>query len=293
MTSVEVIIPVFNDQSRLNRLLALLSEQTLPPSLFSVTVVDNGSDSPVVLPEGLPFHCRLMLCSKHGSYAARNVAWPNTQAPWVAFTDSDCLPEITWLETGLQATRVLVDGQFPRLLAGRIRMVPSSYQVQSPADLLEIYFGMPQARYVRRGGYGITANLWVETSLLHALGGFDSLRKSGADRDFCLRAKKLGVSVLYNDKSSVCHPARSRDELAVKARRLIGGRIDAAGPSFIWRLAALIMHLRPLIRESWVCLYLSIPWSQRLQILRLMIDLRLVAVHEWYLLVFSSPSFKR
>ena len=91
--SSKVIIPVFNDQSRLNRLLALLSEQTLPPSLFSVTVVDNGSDSPVVLPEGLPFHCRLMLCSKHGSYAARNVAWPNTQAPWVAFTDSDCLPD--------------------------------------------------------------------------------------------------------------------------------------------------------------------------------------------------------
>ena len=60
-----------------------------------------------------------MFCSKHGSYAARNVAWPNTQAPWVAFTDSDCLPEITWLESGLQATRTLVDVN-SCLLAGRI-----------------------------------------------------------------------------------------------------------------------------------------------------------------------------
>ena len=67
MTSVEVIIPVFNDQSRLNRLLESLTAQTLPPSSFSVTIVDNGSDSPVFLPEGLPFHCRLMFCSKHGS----------------------------------------------------------------------------------------------------------------------------------------------------------------------------------------------------------------------------------
>ena len=107
-----------------------------------------------------------------------------------------------------------------------------------------------------------------------------------------MRAKKLGVNVLYNDKSSVCHPARSRDELAVKARRLIGGRIDAAGPAFAWRFAALMMHLRPPIRESWVCLCLSIRLSQRLQILRLMIDLRLVAVQEWCLLVFSS-SVKR
>ena len=172
-------------------------------------------------------------------------------------------------------------------------MVPSSYEVQSPADLLEVNFGMPQKRYVRTGGYGITANLWVETSLLHVLGGFDSLRRSGADRDFCLRAKKLGVSVFYNDKSSVFHSARSREELAVKARRLIGGRIDAAGPKLVWRLVALIMHLKPLIREGWGCLFLSISWSQRLQVLRLMIFLRLVAVHEWCLLVFSPSSVKR
>ena len=75
--------------------------------------------------------------------------------------------------------------------------------VQSPADLLEIYFGMPQARYVSSGGYGITANYG---SKLHycMLKGFNSFRKSGADRDFCLRAKVRG-SVLYNDKSSVSH----------------------------------------------------------------------------------------
>ena len=85
-----------------NRLLALLSEP-FPPSLFSVTVVDNGSDSPLTFRRP-PFHCRLMLCSKHGSYAAEMV-WPNTQAPWVAYR-FDWLPEITWLETGLQATRV-------------------------------------------------------------------------------------------------------------------------------------------------------------------------------------------
>ena len=41
MTSVEVIIPVFNDQSRLNRLSESLTEQTLPPSSFSVTIVDT------------------------------------------------------------------------------------------------------------------------------------------------------------------------------------------------------------------------------------------------------------
>ena len=55
MTLVDVIVPVFNDQIRLNCLLISLARQTLESNLFSVIVVDNGSDSPVVIPGGCPF----------------------------------------------------------------------------------------------------------------------------------------------------------------------------------------------------------------------------------------------
>ena len=61
MTAVEVIVPVFNDQNRLNCLLKSLSLQTLSSNLFAVTVVDNGSEIPVVIPCGLPFSCKLIL----------------------------------------------------------------------------------------------------------------------------------------------------------------------------------------------------------------------------------------
>ena len=291
MAEVEVIVPVFNDQIRLNRLLACLAGQTLSPLLFGVIVVDNGSDEPVELPGDLPFKCRLISCSIPGSYAARNVAWPVTQAPWVAFTDSDCLPHATWLEAGLRATRIESEDECPRLLAGRIEMIPSSYERLTPADLVEIYFGMSQERYVRRGGYGVTANLWIESFLLEELGGFNSSCKSGSDRDFCLRAKRGGVGVTYVKECLVCHPARNREELACKARRLIGGRVDAAGSGFLSRLMALVMHSRPLLRETWVCFRLPLSLMQRFQMFCLMVDLRLVALHEWCSLVFfSSPS---
>ena len=288
MTIVEVIVPVFNDQDRLNCLLTALARQTLDPRLFSVTVVDNGSQLPIFIPEGLPFDCRLMFCSQPGSYAARNVAWPMAKAPWIAFTDADCLPETTWLEVGVEATRVAHNGRLPRLLAGRIEIIPSSRKELTPADLLEVYFGMPQERYVRCGGYGITANLWVETSLLKSLGGFDERRKSGSDRDFCLRANQLDVKVIYMHACSLHHPARDRDELVLKSRRLIGGRVDAAGSNFARRLVALFMHLKPLLREGWVCLHLPLPWVKRLQMLFLMFVLRMVAVREWFILVFRS-----
>ena len=293
MTAVEVIVPVFNDQNRLNCLLKALALQTVDPSLFAVTVVDNGSEIPIVIPGNLPFSCKLIFCSTPGSYAARNAAWPAVQAPWIAFTDADCLPEATWIEAGLKATCSEENGHFPRLLAGRIEIIPSSWENPTPADLLEVYFGMPQERYVRCGGYGITANLWVESSLLKALDGFDARRKSGSDRDFCLRAKQLGVSVVYMQACSLHHPARSREELALKARRLIGGRVDAAGPNFCRRFTALLLHLRPIIREGWVCCYLPLPRVKRLQILCLMFALRMVAVREWSILVFRSISTQR
>ena len=293
MIAVEVIVPVFNDQDRLNRLLKSLAQQTLDPNLFAVTIVDNGSEFPTVIPVGLPFSCKLIFCFTPGSYAARNAAWPAAQAPWIAFTDADCLPETTWLESGLKATRVEMNGHLPRLLAGRIEIIPSSRTEPTPADLLEVYFGMPQERYVRCGGYGITANLWVETSLLKALGGFDARRKSGSDRDFCLRASQLGVRVGYLQACSLNHPARSRGELALKARRLIGGRVDAAGSNLYRRFMALLLHLRPIIREGWECSNLPLPLLKRLRVFFLMFVLRMVAIHEWYMLVFRSASTQR
>lgn len=293
MTSVDVVVPVFNDQIRLNRLLASLARQTLSPLSFGVIVVDNGSEVPVTLPDGLPFDCRLIFCAAPGSYAARNLAWPLSNAPWIAFTDSDCLPDDTWLEAGLKAAHGQADGVLPRLLAGRIQMIPSSDQALTSADLLELSFGMNQERYVRSGGYGITANLWVERSLLELLDGFNALRKSGSDRDFCLRASQYGVKVFYVEGCSLRHPARSQQELELKARRLIGGRVDAAGPKFVSRLLALVMHTRPLLREGWVCLWLPLPWMDRCRMLRLMLHLRLIAMSEWFSLVFLSSLSQR
>ena len=293
MTEVEVIVPVFNDQNRLNYLLKALTFQTLDPNLFAVTVVDNGSDSPIVIPDSLPYSCKLIFCSTPGSYAARNAALPAVQAPWIAFTDADCLPETTWLEAGLKATRTDENGRLPRLLAGRIEIIPSSWKDPTPADLLEVYFGMPQERYVRCGGYGITANLWVETSLIMALKGFDAQRKSGSDRDLCLRANQLGVRVGYMRACSLKHPARSCEELVLKARRLIGGRVDAAGPDPCRRFMALLLHLRPILRESLVCFHLPLPLVKRLQVLCLMFDLRMVSIREWFLLVYCSTTTQR
>jgi glycosyltransferase involved in cell wall biosynthesis len=292
-TVVDVVVPVFNDQVRLLLLLEALGRQTLPATAFRVTVVDNGSIPAIRLP-AVPFACEPLHCARPGSYAARNAAWPRTKAAWVAFTDSDCLPEPDWLERGLAATRTMdADGDAPRLLAGAITMVPSRPEAPTAADLLELHFGMQQEHYVSAGGFGITANLWVERQLLEQLQGFDATRKSGADRDFCLRARAAGFRVRYVPDCRISHPARSCRELTAKARRLIGGRVDGAGSGLPCRLLALALHTKPLLREGWVTLRLPLPMRDRWSILRLQLVLRAVAAREWVALVFGGKDSLR
>ena len=284
---VDVVIPVFNDAERLRHCLQALARQTLTADSFAVWVVDNNSDPPLQLAPQ-PFGLSLRRCMEPGSYAARNVVLPELSAPWVAFTDADCLPADDWLEQGLQAA-----SHSQGLLAGAIRMVPSRPEQPSLADRLEIAFGMRQDHYVRQGGFGITANLWVQRPLLEGLGPFDAQRKSGADREFCLRARAAGIPVTYGPQCLVTHPARSEAELYQKARRLIGGRVDAAGGQPHRQLLALVLHSKPLLREWRLTLTMPLPWPTRLAMMQLLLQLRLAAAREWLRLVLARQASQR
>lgn len=276
---VDVVIPVFGDADRLQHCLAALASQTLAQESFVVWVVDNHQDPCIELgPQ--PFRVNLRHCAVPGSYAARNSVLSELRADWVAFTDADCLPAADWLEQGLDAVRAS-NG----LVAGAIRILPSVADKPSVADRIELAFGMRQDHYVRRGGFGITANLWVARALFAMVGPFDSARKSGADREFCLRARAGGIAVRYSADCLVMHPARSEVELFQKARRLMGGRVDAAGKQPVRQFLALILHTKPLLREWCLTMGMRIPWSTRLAMMALLLRLRLAAAREWWDLI--------
>lgn len=273
---VSVVIPVFNDPLRLGRCLDALECQSLPAERMQVIVVDNGSQPELqVLPR--PYSLMLLRCPEPGSYAARNMALRHCEGAVVAFTDADCRPRPEWLKAGLEA----LERQGVELLAGAVIVEPSSAVQPSAADLVEQTFAFRQERYVARGGYGATANLFVRRELLTRLGGFDQRRKSGADRAFGERARKAGCRIGYAAEAVVVHPARDRRELLQKSRRVMGGRLDGVGAQPLLRLRELLLHLRPLPREIWVALGLPIPATRRLAMLALLVQCRWEAVLEW------------
>jgi hypothetical protein len=243
-----IIVPVFAQWHLIPGLLSCPEKQTLPRSLFEVVLVDNGSVC-FTPPTNLPSNIKILRCEKPGSYAARNEGAAHANGEWLVFTDADCLPRSAWLETLEGLIRQL--SLQKTLLAGSIEMIAQSKH-PNQYEIYDIVRGIPQDRYVKRG-YGATANLAILRSTFMALGGFDDLRFSGGDAEFCRRAIANGCRLQYVQAATVCHPARSNwEEIATKARRVKGGQLrhGTLARRLLWAVAT----VAPPIRNIWLLL---------------------------------------
>lgn len=104
---VSVVISCKNREAMLWDCFLGLAEQTMQRDRFEVVLMDNVStDDLAALAErarrelGLAVTCTRM-DSDHGPAPARNRGVQVARAPVIAFTDSDCRPEPTWLQAGL------------------------------------------------------------------------------------------------------------------------------------------------------------------------------------------------
>ena len=241
---VSVIIPVYNDAERLSLCLKALEQQTY--TSYEVIVVDNGSrdDSAETVCrsfENVTFTTQL----KQGSYAARNKGLSFAEGEIIAFTDSDCIPEPTWLERGVE--RFLVTENCG-LVAGRVCIFPKDPNQPTTAELYEMFLAFPQERYIKSDNYGATANVFTSRAVLNKVGLFNDSLQSGGDMEWGNRVASEGFTLIYAENACIHHPARrTLAELRKKARRIIGGhyKIDNR-TSTLWRY--LTGYLRPPIR---------------------------------------------
>jgi glycosyltransferase involved in cell wall biosynthesis len=107
---IAVVVPTYRRPDRLRRLVDALAQQTLAADRWELVVVDDCSDDGEVdqvlrqIPELVPVATQVLRTPRNGGPAlARNVGWPATHAPVVAFVDDDVVPDPTWLEAGLAA----------------------------------------------------------------------------------------------------------------------------------------------------------------------------------------------
>lgn len=227
--AVSVIVPIRRGElTDLPTLLHCLRRQSLGAELIETILVDNN-DRPLLPPKhhGLP-RTRWVYHAGSGSYSARNAGSAIASGGILAFTDADCIPSEGWLEACVQD---LQSRGSSAVIAGAI-VTTTATGWSNPHEDYDRAMHHRQAAYVREG-FGATANLAMHRSLFERIGQFDDRFLSGADRDWCARARAGGAQVYLNRDAVVFHPARrSFRELCLKNRRGVGGetaRLRKAG----------------------------------------------------------------
>jgi glycosyltransferase involved in cell wall biosynthesis len=217
---VSVIIPVFNDQPNLENCLSALKRQNTDPALLEVIVVDNASSPPMVLPSAKPVHTRLIVCGTPGSYAARNAGASAAQGEYLGFIDADCWPSDSWIFEGLRVLRANEEDCF---LGGEILLHESDRP--TAVELYQHLVGFGQKTNIEENGFTATANLFVKKNVFELIGQFNEALLSCGDREWCWRAQKLNVDIIFAQKAIIfTYPRRSLRAAIIQARRVAGGR---------------------------------------------------------------------
>jgi len=190
---VSIVIPTYARPERLRECLAALARQTMAADTFEIVVVDDGSPQPVeppadTSPTGPTI--RIVRQSNAGPSAARNRGVAEARGELIAFTDDDCLPTPSWLESLVTAHR-----QSPDAVVGGITFNGLTDDVfattsQMIIDLVYEHFNADQA-----SAYFLTSNnILCSRAAYSQLGGFDTSfsRAAAEDRDFCDRWRASG-----------------------------------------------------------------------------------------------------
>ena len=218
---VSVIVPVYNDEIRLQKCLDALENQSYPKDYYEIIVVDNASTVDLKSIVDCFKQSHYYYEAQPGSYAARNTGLTVSTGEVIAFTDSDCIPAHNWIERGVYA---LQKNHNSGLVGGAITFFYKNPNCLTGVELYEQYEGFPQKRYIEKENFGATANVFTYRKVIDSVGKFDSKLKSGGDSEWGKRVARAGYNLCYAEDVEVKHPARSTySEYYKKISRVIGG----------------------------------------------------------------------
>ena len=255
MPEIAVIIPHYNDVTRLMRCLAALlptpsptPSPTVPPTVppdiegggVEVVVIDNNSTASLAPVRAAWPVLRIVTEVRQGAAAARNRGVAETTAPHLFFLDCDCVPAPDWLAC---ATRLCGSSD---LTGGAISVFDETPPPRTGAQAFEAVFAFDNRAYVERKGFSVTANLLTRRDVFDAVGPF--IPGLSEDLDWCHRARAKGYRLVYVAELQVAHPSRGDwPALRKKWLRLTAEGFGVHGSGALarakWAAKALLMPL--------------------------------------------------
>lgn len=199
---VSIIVPVYNAERALPRLMASLRAQSYPRWRVQVLMVDNGStDASREMMARYPEVTVLSQTERQGPAATRNEGIRRAEGEVLAFIDADCWAGADWLRTGVHTLRERGADR----VAGRVEFVLSDHP-----NFYEMYdstINFQQGDFIA-GGWSGTGNLFARREVFDAVGLFDPDLVSCEDSEWGRRATAAGKTLVYADAAVVYHKAR-------------------------------------------------------------------------------------
>jgi glycosyltransferase involved in cell wall biosynthesis len=191
--SVSVVIPAFNEQRHIGRMLAELRRLASGVSL-QVIVADNFStDRTVAL--ATENGADLVISAGGTVGAVRNAGVALATGNVLIFLDADVFPSEQWAQrlssvvTAVASDELLVTGSW--------------VSVPAESTWIERYWFKPLEN--GRNSHINSGHLIVSRALFERLNGFDEALRTGEDFDFSVRARSLGARIVDDASLRVFH----------------------------------------------------------------------------------------
>ncbi len=212
---VSVVIPSYNQRHYIEKVLDSLQEQQTRYR-YEVIVVDSGTDhSDELVKDKYPWVKLIRLQERAHPGKGRNVGVEQAQSDIIAFTDTDCRLDKTWIESSVSAIK---NGS--KIVTGPVKNGTPFSIFGTLEYLLEFYDSFDIINGEKKGPVP-TLNVIYHKSILEKFGPFDDYVK-GSDSRLSRRALDAGEKIIFEPQMRVWHHNRTALKKVLKNQYDLG-----------------------------------------------------------------------
>jgi len=195
---ISIIIPAYNAQSSIIKTLTSLSQQEYPGQKEIIVVNSSQDETKKIVQSQFPDVKVIQLKKRAFTGDAKNIGLKKAKGEIIAFIDSDCIAEKSWLSTMMKRHR-----QGHKIVGGSIGNTNFEKIVSKAEYFLELIQLSPgsRARYVKLIS---TANCFIAKDIFEKYGNFPVIRK-GVDMLFSHNLVEKGEKILFDPEMKVSH----------------------------------------------------------------------------------------